>query len=162
MFEHNQSRLGWCQGSYFLPTNQRWACLLNTKLHAKICCLINQYIYLSCIPEIKNLDQFSIKLSSFKNKSKIHLKSKFIELWRDQMLQQTNGKLRTYITFKSNFGREKYLSVLKVLSRGDALHSYVFPVINWKLRLVDTKVLSYKIENVSWGSGRRISFSISL
>ena len=29
------------------------------------------------------------------------------------MLQQTNGKLRTYITFKSNFGREKYLSVLK-------------------------------------------------
>jgi hypothetical protein len=36
-------------------------------------------------------------------------------------LQQTNGKLRTYITFK-------------------------FPVINWKLRLVDTRVLSYKIE----------------
>jgi hypothetical protein len=32
---------------------------------------------------------------------------------RDQMLQQTNGKLKTYITFKSNFGREKYLSVLK-------------------------------------------------
>ena len=29
------------------------------------------------------------------------------------MLQQTNGKLRTYTTFKSNFGREKYLSVLK-------------------------------------------------
>ena len=65
------------------------------------------------IPEIKNLDQFCIKLSSFKNKAKIHLKSKFIKLWRGQMLQQTNGKLRTYITFKSNFGREKYLSVLK-------------------------------------------------
>jgi phage terminase large subunit-like protein len=29
------------------------------------------------------------------------------------MLQQTNGKLRSYITFKSNFGREKHLSVLK-------------------------------------------------
>ena len=29
------------------------------------------------------------------------------------MLQQANGKLRSYITFKSNFGREKYLSVLK-------------------------------------------------
>ena len=29
------------------------------------------------------------------------------------MLQQTNGKLWTCITFKSNFGREKYLSVLK-------------------------------------------------
>jgi hypothetical protein len=29
------------------------------------------------------------------------------------MLQQTNGKLRTYIAFKSNFDREKYLSVLK-------------------------------------------------
>jgi hypothetical protein len=52
-------------------------------------------------------------VSSFKNKAKIHLKSKFIELWRDQMLRETNGKLRTYITFKSNFGREKYLSVLK-------------------------------------------------
>jgi hypothetical protein len=36
--------------------------------------------------------------------AKIHLKSNFIELWRDQMLQQTNGKLRTYIAFKSNFG----------------------------------------------------------
>jgi hypothetical protein len=52
------------------------------------------------------------RMISFKNKAKIYLKSKFIELWRDQMLQQTNGKLRTYITFKSNFGREKYLSVL--------------------------------------------------
>jgi hypothetical protein len=29
------------------------------------------------------------------------------------MLQQANGKLRSYITFKSNFGKEKYLSVLK-------------------------------------------------
>ena len=29
------------------------------------------------------------------------------------MLQQTNGKLRSYITFKFNFDREKYLSVLK-------------------------------------------------
>jgi hypothetical protein len=57
------------------------------------------------IPVIKNLDQLCIKLSSFKNKAKIHLKSKFIELWRDQMLQQTNGKLRSYITFKSNIGR---------------------------------------------------------
>ena len=65
------------------------------------------------IPEIKNLDQLCIKLSSFKNKAKIHLKSKFIELWRDQILQQSNEKLGSYITFKSNFGREKYLSVLK-------------------------------------------------
>jgi uncharacterized protein Veg len=47
-------------------------------------------------------------------------------LWRDQILQQSNEKLGSYITFKSNFGREKYLSVLKkVLNRGDALHSYV-------------------------------------
>jgi hypothetical protein len=30
-----------------------------------------------------------------------------------------------------------------------ALHSKVFPVITWKLRLVDTRVLSYKIENVN-------------
>jgi hypothetical protein len=65
------------------------------------------HIILEQIPEIKNLDQFSIKLSSFKNKTNIHLKSKFIELWRDQMLQQRIGKLRTYITFKSNFGRKK-------------------------------------------------------
>jgi hypothetical protein len=36
-----------------------------------------------------------------------------VSKWRDQMLQQTNGNLRSYITFKSNFGREKYLSVLK-------------------------------------------------
>ena len=72
-----------------------------------------QSIIVEQIPEIENLDQFCIKPSSFKNKAKIHLKSKFIELWRDQMLQQTNGKLRSYITFKFNFDRERYLSVLK-------------------------------------------------
>ena len=82
------------------------------------------------IPEIKNLDQFCIKLSSFKNKAKIYLKSKFIELWRDQMLQQTNGKLRTYITFKSNFGREKYLSVLKSFEQRRCLTQLRISVIN--------------------------------
>jgi hypothetical protein len=55
------------------------------------------------------------QLFAISNKANIHLKSNFIELWRDQMLQQTNGKLRTYIAFKSNFDREKYLSVLNTI-----------------------------------------------
>jgi hypothetical protein len=55
-----------------------------------------QSIIVEQIPEIENLDQFCIKPSSFKHKARIHLKSTFIELWRDQMLQQTNGKLKTY------------------------------------------------------------------
>jgi hypothetical protein len=71
-----------------------------TSLYGSIHTILEQ------ISEIKNLDQFCIKLCSFKNKTNIHLKSKFIELWRDQMLQQRIGKLRTYITFKSNFDRE--------------------------------------------------------
>jgi hypothetical protein len=99
------------------------------------------------IPEIKNMDQLCIKLSSFKNKAKIHLKSKFIELWRDQVLQQTNGKLRSYITFRSNFGREKYLSVLKSFEQRRCFTQ--LRISCHQLRLVDTRVLSYKIENVS-------------
>jgi hypothetical protein len=106
------------------------------------------------IPEIKNLDQLYIKLSSFKNKAKIHLKSKFIELWRDQMLQQTNGKLRSYITFKFNFGREKYLSVLKSFEQRRCLTQLCIPCHQLKIetgRYQDTLLQDRKCECCSSG-----------
>ena len=109
------------------------------------------------IPEIKNLDQFCIKLSSLKNKAKIHLKSNFIELWRDQMLQQTNGKLRTYITFKSNFGREKYLSVLKRFEQRRCLTQLRISCHQLKIetgRYQGTLLQDRKCERCSSGSGR--------
>jgi hypothetical protein len=99
------------------------------------------------IPEIKNLDQLYIKLSSFKNKAKIHLKSKFIELWRDQMLQQTNGKLRSYITFKFNFGREKYLSVLKSFEQRRCLTQLCIPCHQLKGDFGHFQVYYSEIEN---------------
>jgi hypothetical protein len=106
------------------------------------------------IPEIKNLDKFCIKLSSFKNKANIHLKSKFIELWRDQILQQTTGKLRTYITFKSNFGRGKYLSVLKSFEQRRRLIQLRISCHQLKIETVryqDTLLQDRKCERCSSG-----------
>jgi hypothetical protein len=36
----------------------------------------------------------------------------FLELWKHQMKQYSEGKLRTYTTFKVHFGFENYLSVI--------------------------------------------------
>ena len=40
------------------------------------------------------------------------IKEGFLELWKNQMKQYSEGKLRTYTTFKVHFGFENYLSVI--------------------------------------------------
>jgi hypothetical protein len=34
-------------------------------------------------------------------------------MWPQENEQQNNGKSRTYVTFKGNFGREHYLAIIK-------------------------------------------------
>jgi hypothetical protein len=36
----------------------------------------------------------------------------FINDWEQNLAQHSNGKLCTYVTFKTNFGCEKYLSII--------------------------------------------------
>jgi hypothetical protein len=44
--------------------------------------------------------------------SRSKIKDWFLELWKHQMKQYSEGKLRTYTTFKVHFGFENYLSVI--------------------------------------------------
>jgi hypothetical protein len=45
-----------------------------------------------------------------KNSLNRQIKEGFLELWKNQMKQYSEGKLRTYTTFKVHFGFENYLS----------------------------------------------------
>jgi hypothetical protein len=47
-----------------------------------------------------------------KNSLNRQIKEGFLELWKNQMKQYSEGKLRTYTTFKEHFGFENYLSVI--------------------------------------------------
>jgi hypothetical protein len=47
-----------------------------------------------------------------KNSLNRQIKEGFLELWKNQMKQYSEGKLRTYTTFKVHFGFENYLSVI--------------------------------------------------
>jgi hypothetical protein len=47
-----------------------------------------------------------------KNSLNRQIKEGFLELWKNQMKQYSEGKLRTYTTFKVHFGCENYLSVI--------------------------------------------------
>jgi hypothetical protein len=47
-----------------------------------------------------------------KNSLNRQIKEGFLEVWKNQMKQYSEGKLRTYITFKVHFGFENYLSVI--------------------------------------------------
>jgi hypothetical protein len=62
------------------------------------------------------------------------------------MLQQTNGKLRSYITFKFNFDREKYLSVL-ICSKIVWTEPYQEVVLDLK-SVLDVIYASWRIGNV--------------
>ena len=48
----------------------------------------------------------------YKTQSRKIIKSHYINEWRSLMETASNGKLTTYVTYKSNFGQEKYLSLL--------------------------------------------------
>jgi hypothetical protein len=47
-----------------------------------------------------------------KNSLNRQIKEGFLELWKNQMKQYSEGKLRTYTTFKVHFGFGYYLSVI--------------------------------------------------
>ena len=47
-----------------------------------------------------------------KNSLNRQIKEGFLELWKNQMKQYSEGKLRTYTTVKVHFGFENYLSVM--------------------------------------------------
>jgi hypothetical protein len=59
-------------------------------------------------PTISQLKGKKIK----KNSLNRQIKEGFLELWKNQMKQYSEGKLRTYTTFKVHFGFENYLSVI--------------------------------------------------
>ena len=67
---------------------------------------------LEMIPDINHLSSPLPKINSFKANMKKILKSYFIDLWNTELVKHSDGKLRTYVTFKSVFGREKYLSII--------------------------------------------------
>ena len=58
------------------------------------------------------IELVSTKTSHFKSCIKQLLNSYFTDRWKKDALKFSSGKLRSYTTFKSHFGREKCLSVL--------------------------------------------------
>ena len=62
------------------------------------------------LQSFRNMDISKQTPYSFKKRSSSIIKHYFINMWHQENEQQNNGKLRTYVTFKSNFGREHYLA----------------------------------------------------
>jgi hypothetical protein len=56
-----------------------------------------------------------------KNSLNRQIKEGFLKLWKNQMKQYSEGKLRTYTTFKVHFGFENYLSVIGNFEHGRCL-----------------------------------------
>ena len=53
------------------------------------------------------------KTSTFKYKCNKIVKQHYLELWTKQAHSLKEGKLRTYLKIKTNFGYENYLSIIK-------------------------------------------------
>jgi hypothetical protein len=64
------------------------------------------------LQSFRNMDQSKQTPYSFKKRSSSIIKHYFINMWHQENEQQNNGKLRTYVTFKNNFGREHYLAIV--------------------------------------------------
>ena len=61
-----------------------------------------------------------------------------MELWKNQMKQYSEGKLRTYTTFKVHFGFENYLSVIGNFEHRRCLtkhNQYVFHFYSYEIRI---------------------------
>jgi hypothetical protein len=52
-----------------------------------------------------------------KNSLNRQIKEGFLELWKNQMKQYSEGKLRTYTTFKVHFGFENYHIVVLIVHK---------------------------------------------
>ena len=70
-----------------------------------------QTILRAC-PEIKKLALSTRNVNNFRYKFTKLIKEIFLTLWKDELIRNSDGKLRTYVTFKSHFYREKYLSIV--------------------------------------------------
>jgi hypothetical protein len=106
-----------CQGNLIFALKNSWSLDTICQVKLKLCYGNQRCEYKSLWKPNYFLLQLAAKVSYKHNVRTTILRSGSISaqscvmLWK--MLQQTNGKLRTFITFKSNFGREIYLSVLK-------------------------------------------------
>ena len=65
------------------------------------------------LSEVKQICTQGLGIQAIKNKLKSILRSHYIILWRKEYQNNVDGKLRTFIKFKTCFGLENYLSILK-------------------------------------------------
>ena len=71
------------------------------------------------------------------------------EQWRKQRKKQTDGNLCIYICFKTNFGLEKYLLLLKTVSKGKFLLGFTYLHIDFTLNKDGIRVFPVKTEYVT-------------
>ena len=69
-------------------------------------------LILEKIPELLNLKSKFNTLASFKQHLRKTLHTAFVDIWYTNRVKHADGKLRTYVSLKSHFGREKYLSIM--------------------------------------------------
>lgn len=81
-------------------------------------------LILDFIPDIKDISKTSKSIANFKINMKKTLKSKFLEEWHKEKVKNSDGKLRTYVEYKTNFGKESYLSILSSFEQRRALTKF--------------------------------------
>jgi len=72
----------------------------------------------------------------------------FINDWEQNRAQHSNGKLCTYVTFKTNFGCEKYLFIISSFDLRRCLSRLRLSAHALPLKKADIRVLPDTIEHV--------------
>ena len=102
------------------------------------------------IKNIRGLKELSnVSKNKFKSSFKDVIYQVYKENWGKQMLKHSEGKLCSYSIFKTNFGLEKYLCILKSFEQRRNLLDFVFHHTDYKLRGGDIRVLSDKTDFAS-------------
>jgi hypothetical protein len=116
LYQHSQSALDTSRTLFLLVSTQGGSCRLVMN-H-----LIYRYAFNQIVVENRYWQRYlSIVGSSlFKIHMSLHLSSKFWKFWHSDVkyvvkisLRFAEGKLRTYLKIKTNFGYENYLSIIK-------------------------------------------------
>ena len=76
------------------------------------------------MPDIKHISLSSRSATNFKTNMQKTLKSKFLDEWHTEKVKHSDGKLRKYVAFKTNFGREKYISIISNFEQRRALTKF--------------------------------------
>ena len=76
------------------------------------------------VPNIKSLSNKKVKFSTFKTHLLKHLRTTYLTYWHNAHTANLNGKLRTYTKFKTNFGCEKYLTILNNFQQRQSLTKF--------------------------------------